>query len=55
MGRLIELGRSPIVIALIWLGFAVMLMLATKPVWGRLIFGYQPTLEELLSLRCFGV
>ncbi len=39
--------------ALIWCGFAVLLVLATQPVWSRLIFGFQPTLNDLLSLRCF--
>lgn len=36
-------------------GFALAVVLATEPVWSRAIFGYSPTFEELLLVRCLGV
>jgi hypothetical protein len=35
--------------------FAVGLALATFPVWRLWLFGFNPTLDELLRLRCFGL
>ncbi len=54
MEKLAEYARTPYGVALIWCGFAVMVIFATRPVWSRLLFGYEPTLDDLLSLRCFG-
>lgn len=34
--------------------FAAGLVLATFPVWRLWLFGFNPTLDELLRLRCFG-
>jgi hypothetical protein len=39
-------------VALPWLALAAALTLATSPVWGQLLFGFNPTLDELLRLRC---
>jgi len=39
--------------AAIWAAFAIALVLATKPAWGYFVFGYEPTIADLLSLRCF--
>ncbi|WP_200950885.1 hypothetical protein [Rhizobium sp. Root1220] len=41
--------------ALIWAGFGLGLVFATRPVWSFLLFGFNPTLDDLLSLRCFGL
>ncbi len=38
--------------ALPWIVLALALVAATAPVWGRWISGDDPTLDELLSLRC---
>ncbi|GJD63246.1 hypothetical protein [Methylobacterium frigidaeris] len=38
--------------ALPWLLLALALVVATAPAWGRLVTGFDPTLDELLSLRC---
>ena len=37
--------------SVIYLNFAVLLVLATLPTWRFLVFGF--TLEDLLQLRCF--
>jgi hypothetical protein len=55
MERLGRYARMPYGTALIWCGFGLLTILATKPVWSRLLFGYEPTTYELLSLRCFGL
>ena len=41
--------------AMIWAAFGLGLVLATRPVWSFLLFGPNLTLEDLLSLRCFGL
>jgi len=35
-----------------WLAFATGLVLATAPVWNRLLFGFDPTLDQLLGVIC---
>ena len=35
--------------------FAIGLVAATFPVWRLWLFGFNPTLDELLRLRCFGL
>lgn len=35
---------------LIWIGFAGAIVVATAPVWQRLAFGFNPTLEEVLAI-----
>jgi hypothetical protein len=35
-----------------WAGFGLAALWATKPVWSYLIFGFNPTLDDLLSIRC---
>jgi hypothetical protein len=35
--------------------FAAALVVATSPAWRPWLFGFNPTLEDLLSLRCFGL
>ena len=37
-----------------WLVLAAALVLATLPAWRRLLFGSPLSLEDLLTLRCFG-
>ena len=41
--------------ATIWAAFGLGLVLATRPVWSYLLFGSVLRLEDLLSLRCFGL
>ena len=41
--------------AIIWAAFGLGLVLATRPVWSFLLFGPNLDLEDLLSLRCFGL
>lgn len=45
--------RTTGAVALTWCGFAILIAGATKLVWSQLVFGYEPKLEDLLSLRCF--
>jgi hypothetical protein len=40
--------------AAIWAAFGLGLLFATRPVWSYLLLGSQLTLDELVSLRCFG-
>jgi hypothetical protein len=40
--------------ALVWLGFGVLLLLATAPVWGALVYGVDPTLDQALLFICGG-
>jgi hypothetical protein len=35
---------------LVWAGFALGVVVATAPVWQRMVLGYNPTLEEVLSI-----
>jgi hypothetical protein len=35
--------------------FAAALILATSPAWRPWLFGVAPTLDDLLTLRCFGL
>jgi hypothetical protein len=37
----------------IWAGFAVLTIWATKPIWNYAIFGFNPILDDLLSITCF--
>lgn len=39
--------------ALPWIGLAVGLLAATAPVWRLPLLGFNPTLDELLQMRCF--
>jgi hypothetical protein len=34
--------------------FATGLVLATSPIWRLWLFGFNPTVDDLLRLRCFG-
>jgi hypothetical protein len=39
----------------IWLAFAAALVLATAPAWSLHVFGFNPTLDEILQLSiCSG-
>jgi hypothetical protein len=40
---------------LIYVVFAVALLVATFPAWRLSLFVFNPTLDELLQLRCFGL
>jgi len=35
--------------------FAAAAVVATFPTWRLWLFGFNPTLDDLLRLRCFGV
>jgi hypothetical protein len=34
--------------------FAIGLVLATSPIWRLWLFSFNPTLDDLLRLSCFG-
>jgi hypothetical protein len=36
------------------IAFVVAIVAATSPAWRVLLLGADPTLDELLQLRCFG-
>ncbi len=38
--------------ALPWIGLGLGLVLATAPVWRLALLGFDPTLDDLLRLRC---
>ena len=38
----------------IWFAFAAAIVLATAPVWRLWIFGFNPTLDEMLRIVCRG-
>ncbi len=46
--------RARLRAALPWAGLVVGLLLATEPVWRLALLGLDPTLDDLLRLRCFG-
>ncbi|WP_296578542.1 hypothetical protein [Phreatobacter sp.] len=35
-----------------WLCFLMLLVAGSTPVWGRLAFGFHPTLDQLLLVGC---
>ena len=39
---------------LVWAAFAAALVLATAPVWRLWVFGFNPTLDQLLQIICTG-
>jgi len=39
---------------LVRIAFVVAIVAATSPAWRMLLLGVDPTLDELLQLRCFG-
>jgi hypothetical protein len=56
MAHMRDQSRRPIGNALIWLAFAGAFAIATAPVWRQGIFGFDPTLDQLLQLSiCGGV
>jgi hypothetical protein len=40
--------------SVVWSAFALALVVATAPVWRLWIFGFNPTLDELLNVVCTG-
>jgi hypothetical protein len=38
----------------IWFGFAGALILATAPVWRLWVFGFNPTIDQLVQLAICG-
>ncbi len=48
-------GVSRLRAALPWAALAAGLTAATYPAWSLVVFGYRPTLDDLLTLRCFGL
>lgn len=45
-------GRARLRTAAIYAAFAVAAVLATQPVWSRIVFGFEPSFEDLLLIRC---
>jgi hypothetical protein len=41
-------------VALPWIFFGMAVVLATEPVWRLAAFGFNPTLDDLLQIVCFG-
>jgi hypothetical protein len=41
---------GPHVNGLLWVAFALGIVLATTPVWQRAVYGFNPTLDELLRV-----
>ena len=39
---------------MIWAAFALATLLATAPVWRLWVFGFNPTIDELLQLSICG-
>lgn len=39
---------------IIWFAFAAGAVLATAPVWRLWVFGFNPTLDEMLRIVCKG-
>lgn len=38
--------------ALVWSAFGLLAALATAPVWRLAVFGFNPTLDDLLAFTC---
>ena len=45
-------GRTQALAVAAWTVFGAAVVIATRPVWRLLIFGNNPTLKDLLQLRC---
>jgi hypothetical protein len=41
--------------AAIYAAFAAATILATRPVWSRLVFGFEPSFDDLLLVRCLAL
>jgi len=41
--------------AVIWAAFGLALLVATQPVWSYLLFGFNLTIGEILSMSCLGI
>jgi hypothetical protein len=41
--------------AAIYAAFGAATVLATRPVWGPLVFGFAPSFDDLLLIRCLAV
>jgi hypothetical protein len=39
-------------VPVVWLTFAGLVVIATAPVWRFAVFGFNPALDDLLSLVC---
>ena len=37
-----------------WIAFGLALIVATEPAWKIPLMGFSPTLDDLLSITCFG-
>jgi hypothetical protein len=47
------MATRPLINAMVWMAFAGATVLATAPVWVRLAYGFNPTLDEVLRVaRC---
>jgi hypothetical protein len=40
----------PLIDLSLWVAFAFAIVLATSPVWQRTVYGFNPTLDELLRV-----
>jgi hypothetical protein len=47
-------GVSRLRALLPWIVLGLALILATEPVWRLALLGFNPTLDDLLEIRCFG-
>ena len=44
------MDKHAVTTALVWSGFALALVVATAPVWQRAVYGFNPTLDDLLRV-----
>lgn len=42
--------KQSVINGLVWIGFTLALVVATAPVWQRAVYGFNPTLSDLLRV-----
>ena len=48
------MAKQAVTNALVWSAFALALVVATSPIWQRAVYGFNPTLDDVLRVALCG-